>query len=122
LSQSDAEGELTPNAHDKHPYRRKVQRTKAEKRFVGRRAQPVRLGAVAAGKHLTIFPIRERRKGLPLSERNRVTVGEYVYKRSKARPGSPLYGKWHKYRKGENIIIETVDSPPTESTEKGKEV
>jgi hypothetical protein len=49
-----------------------------------------------------------------------VTIGEFVYKRSGARDGSPLYGKWHKYRKGENRIIETVDSLPIEETE-GKE-
>jgi len=117
LNQSVAEGELTSNSHDKHPYRRKVQRTKAEERFLGRRVEPVRLQArlSPSGKVLNIFPVRERRKGLPLSERNQVTIGEYVYKRSRSLY-SPLCGKWHKYRKGENIIIETVASPPIEST------
>jgi hypothetical protein len=113
--QSDAEGELTSDAHDRHPYRRKVQRTKTEKRFYGRKTEPVRLGAVTAGKVLTIFPIRERRRGLPLSERNQITIGDYVYKRSKARSGSPLYGKWYKIRRGQSLSEAVlVDFPPVE--------
>jgi hypothetical protein len=30
---------------------------------------------------------------------------------------SPLYGKWHKYRKGQNRILETVSSLPKEEKE-----
>jgi len=122
--QSDAKGELTWNPHDKHPHRRKVQRTKAERKFLGGRVKPMRLGAVHARKHLSVFPIRERRKGLPLSERNQVTIGEFVYKRSRGRLGSPLYGKWYKLRKGESakeaiaregsLEAILVDSPPVE--------
>lgn len=111
--QSDAEGELTYDPNDKHPHRRKVKMTKTEETFHRRKVKPVRLGALVAGKHLTIFPISERRKGLPLSERSQITIGDYVYKRSRARPGSPLYGKWYKRRKGEREAI-LVDSPPVE--------
>jgi len=75
--------------------------------------KPKRLGAVAAKKHVTFFTIRKRKKGLPLSERNQVTVGEFVYKRSRARLGSPLYGKWWKRRKGEKEAV-LVDSPPVQ--------
>ena len=104
---ADTQGETTFNPHDKDPHRRKVQISKSDKLFV--RKEPKRLGAVRAGKHLTFFSIRKRRKGI----RNQVTIGEFVYTRSKAREGSPLYGKWHKRRKGESIkeaIL--VDSPP----------
>lgn len=106
--QADTQGETTFNPHDKDPHRRKVQISKSDELFV---RKPKRLGAVAAGKHLTVFPIRERRKGV----RNQVTIDEFVYTRSKARGGSPLYGKWYKLRKGESVkeaIL--VDSPPVE--------
>ena len=72
---------------------------------------PRRQGAVAAKKHLTIFPIRERRKGLLLSERSQITIDEYVYTRSRAVPGSPLYGKWYKKRKN-GAEVEIIDYPP----------
>lgn len=113
--QKDAQGETTFNPHDGEPHRRKLQLSKSPELFA---KKPKRLGAVVAKKHLTIFPIGERRKNLSLNERSQVTIGEFVYKRSKARVGSPLYGKWHKYRKGENLIVATVDSLPTEVNRK----
>lgn len=112
--QKDAQGETTFNPHDREPHRRKVQLSKSPELIA---KKPKRLGAVVAKKHLTIFPIGERRKNLPLSERSQVTIGEFVYKKSKARVGSPLYGKWHKYSKGENVILATVDLLPTEENE-----
>ena len=69
---------------------------------------------MAAKKHLTIFPVRERRKNLPLSERSQITIGEYIYVRSRAVAGSPLYGKWYKKRKN-GTEIEIVDYPPVSS-------
>jgi hypothetical protein len=107
-------GELTKDIHDDEPHRRKVQTAKTDESFLGK---PRRIGAVVAKKHMTIFPIRERRKGVT----NQVTKGEFIYKRSDAREDSPLYGKWYKLRKGENAedAIKNrglegvlVDSPP----------
>jgi len=109
--QKDEQGETTFNPHDKKPHRRKVQVSKPVESSV---RKPYRLGAVAAKKHITIFPIRARRKNLPISERSQVTIGDFVYKRSRSQLG---YGKWHKYRKGDNRILDTVDSLPTEDTE-----
>jgi len=81
------QGETTFDPHDKDPHRRKVQISKPNKSFV--------------------------RKPKPKRPRNQVTIGEFVYTRSKARAGSPLYGKWYKRRKGESLIESViVDSPP----------
>jgi len=108
--QTDAQGETTFNPHDKDPHRRKVQLSKSTESSV---RKPSRTGAVKAKKHVDVFSIRERRKNLPLTERNQVTIGEFVYKKSKSQY-PPLYGKWHKHRKGDNRILETVDSLPIE--------
>ena len=114
--QASTQGEVTSDPHDKGPHRRKVQTAKSDESFV---RKPKRLGAVVAKKHVTVFPIRERRKGV----RNQVTIGEFVYKRSDAREGSPLFGKWYKLHKGESVeeAIHTrgkeaviVDSPPVQ--------
>jgi hypothetical protein len=114
--QASRQGETTHNKDDKHPHRKKVQIVKSNRSFV---RKPKRIGAVAAKKHITLFTIRERRKGV----RNQVTIDEFVYKRSNAREGSPLYGKWYKLHKGESVeeAIHTrgkeaviVDSPPVQ--------
>jgi len=111
--QADAQGEMTHNKDDKHPHRRKVQvaihRTSSPRKKL--------LATRTTGKHVTVFERRYPRKNLPLSEKSQVTIGEFVYKRSKAREDSPLCGKWHKYRKGENRILETVSSLPKEEKE-----
>jgi len=117
--QSDAQGEATFNPHDKEPHRKKVQISKSPELFV---KKPKRLRAVVAKKHLTVFPISERRKNLPLSERSQVTMGEFVYKRSKARKGSPLYGKWYRLHKGESLEHAVlIDSLPIEEKKKKHE-
>ncbi len=113
--QTDTQGQTTQNKDDKHPHRRKVQIAKTDESSL---KKPQRIGAVQAEKHITIFPIRERRKNLPLSERSQVTIGEFVYKRSKARVGSPLYGKWYKLQKGKSLEDAVlVDSLPIEEKE-----
>lgn len=111
--QTDAQGETTFNPQDKDPHRRKVQLSKSTESSVRKLTKPSRIGAVAAKKYVAVFSIRERRKNLPLTERNQVTIGEFVYKKSKSQY-PPLYGKWHKHRKGDNRILETVDSLPIE--------
>jgi len=113
--QASMQGEVTSDINDKDPHRRKVQTAKSGKSF----ARKKRLGAVAAKRHVTIFPLKERRKNV----RNQIMIGKFVYKRSGARKGSPLYGKWYKLHKGENVEeamhrrgkeVVIVDSPPRE--------
>jgi len=96
--QSETQGQTTHNKDDKHPHRKKVQIAKTDESSL---KKPQRIGAVQAKKHITIFPMRERRKNLPLSERKQVTIGEFVYKRSEGHLG--LSGKWYKLQKGENV-------------------
>lgn len=57
--QAKTQGETTHNKDDEHPHRKKIQIAKTNESFVKR---PQRIGAVAAKKHITIFPIKERRK------------------------------------------------------------
>lgn len=118
--ESSTQAETTYDPHDKDPHRRKVHISKPNELFVRKKPEPKRLGAIKAGKHLTVFSVKKRRKGI----RNQVTIGEFVYKRSKARLGSPLYGKWYKLHKGETITeaiknrrLDTilVDSPESNS-------
>lgn len=118
--QTDVEGQTTRNMDDKHPYRRKVQRAKTNELFL---KKPQRIRAVKAKKHLTISPIKERRKNLELNERKQVTRGEFVYKRCET---SGYKDKWYKLYKGEkredaikirghgHIEAILVDSPPKE--------
>jgi len=95
--QSDTQGQTTHSEDDKHPHRKKVQIAETDESSL----KKSRIGAVRAKKHITIFPMRERRKKLPLSERKQVTIGEFVYKRSKGH--LRLEGKWYKLYKGENV-------------------
>jgi len=60
--EKDIQGQTTHNKEDKHPYHKKIQIARINESSVRRPQQPQRIGAVAAKKHLTIFPIRERRK------------------------------------------------------------
>jgi hypothetical protein len=112
--QASTQGEVTSDVGDKDPFRRKIQTIKSAELF-GKK--PKQLGAVAAKKHVTVFSVNERRKDV----RNQITIGNFVYKRSGARVGSPLYDKWYKLYKGESVeeaikrrgkeeVI--VDSPP----------
>jgi hypothetical protein len=107
--QTDIQGQTTHDKNDKHPYVKKIQIAKTAESSL---KKPQRIRVVSAKKHLTISTVNEPRRNLPLNEKSQVTKNGYVYRRSKARKGSPLYGKWHKYLKGSNVIIETVDSPP----------
>jgi hypothetical protein len=93
--QASTQGEVTSDVGDKDPFRRKIQTIKSAL-FA---KKPERLGAVATKKHVTIFSISERRRGV----RNKITTGNFVYKRSGARKGSPLYDKWYKLYKGESV-------------------
>ncbi len=111
--QTDTQGETTFNQHDKHPHRKKVQRAK-EKVPIPTKTMTITI-APKGRKYVYSFERRYPRKNLPLSERSQVTKGEFVYKKSKSQY-PPLYGKWHKYRKGDNRILDTVDSLPTEVT------
>jgi hypothetical protein len=64
-------------------------------------SKPERFRKRVAKKHVTRFPVKERRNNLPRSERNQVTIGEFVYKRSKGHAG--LSGKGYKLYKGEKV-------------------
>jgi hypothetical protein len=91
------QAEATRERDDKHPHRRKVQvaihKTHApHKKIIVKRT---------AGKHISVFERRWPRKGLSLNERNQVTVGDFVYKKSKGR--GKLAGKWYKLRRGEKL-------------------
>jgi hypothetical protein len=115
--EATTQAEATREPHDKHPHRRKAQ-VAIHKTYAPRKKILVKR---TAGKHITVFERAWPRKGLPLSERNQVTIGDFVYKKSKGR--GKLAGKWYKLRKGEKLedIIKDrgleavlVDRPPNE--------
>jgi len=99
--QTDTQGQTTYNKDDKHPYRRKVQLAKEN---VSIPIKTMTVTIVPKGrKYVYSYKRRYPRKNLPLREKSQVTKGEFVYKKSNAREGSRLHGKWYKLYKGESI-------------------